>query len=127
MPGAIGASRLSPRPGRGYRFHSLQVEIIKGPLAADRPPNLHQILTSATRLGRVQNVATHKMFQVLEKTPEAYRLDPSLVTAKRDYPPQIAVQPPCPPASATDRQVTTSRPGRLGGCACREKEAGGQS
>jgi hypothetical protein len=29
MPGEIGASMFSPRPGRGYRFHSLQVEIIK--------------------------------------------------------------------------------------------------
>src|SRR6476660_5957528 len=28
MPGLIGASMFSPRPGRGYRFHSLQVEII---------------------------------------------------------------------------------------------------
>src|SRR5271168_5404807 len=28
MPGEIGASRFSPRPMRGYRFHSLQVEII---------------------------------------------------------------------------------------------------
>jgi hypothetical protein len=28
MPGVIGASIFSPRPGRGYRFHSLQVEII---------------------------------------------------------------------------------------------------
>src|ERR1700730_9833425 len=27
-PGVIGASMLSPRPARGYRFHSLQVEII---------------------------------------------------------------------------------------------------
>src|ERR1700748_1899543 len=29
MPGVIGASRFSPRPARGYRFHSLQVEIIE--------------------------------------------------------------------------------------------------
>jgi hypothetical protein len=28
MPGEIGASMFSPRPARGYRFHSLQVEII---------------------------------------------------------------------------------------------------
>src|SRR5258707_8404876 len=28
MPGVIGASIFSPRPARGYRFHSLQVEII---------------------------------------------------------------------------------------------------
>src|ERR1700722_18131231 len=27
-PGLIGATIFSPRPGRGYRFHSLQVEII---------------------------------------------------------------------------------------------------
>src|ERR1700757_3456300 len=31
MPGEIGASRFSPRPGLGYRFHSLQVEIIAFP------------------------------------------------------------------------------------------------
>jgi hypothetical protein len=31
MPGVIGASILSPRPARGYRFHSLQVEIIAAP------------------------------------------------------------------------------------------------
>jgi hypothetical protein len=29
----IGASMFSPRPGRGYRFHSLQVEIIVQSLA----------------------------------------------------------------------------------------------
>src|SRR3954451_16024785 len=28
MPGVTGASMLSSRPARGYRFHSLQVEII---------------------------------------------------------------------------------------------------
>src|SRR6185437_5679138 len=28
MPGLIGASMFSPRPARGYRFHSLQVEIM---------------------------------------------------------------------------------------------------
>jgi hypothetical protein len=28
MPGEIGASIFSPRPARGYRFQSLQVEII---------------------------------------------------------------------------------------------------
>src|ERR1700722_17359990 len=28
MPGLIGATIFSPRPGRGYRFHSLQVEIM---------------------------------------------------------------------------------------------------
>src|SRR5271163_4214665 len=28
MPGLIGATMFSPRPARGYRFHSLQVEII---------------------------------------------------------------------------------------------------
>jgi hypothetical protein len=27
----IGASIFPPRPGRGYRFHSLQVEIIEVP------------------------------------------------------------------------------------------------
>jgi hypothetical protein len=32
MPGLIGASIFSPRPARGYRFHSLQVEIIAVPL-----------------------------------------------------------------------------------------------
>ena len=31
MPGLIGASMFSPRPARGYRFHSLQVEIIPVP------------------------------------------------------------------------------------------------
>src|SRR6185436_1663439 len=33
IPGVIGASMFSPRPGRGYRFHSLQVEIIASGLA----------------------------------------------------------------------------------------------
>src|SRR5437764_10802135 len=28
IPGVIGASIFSPRPGRGYRFHSLHFEII---------------------------------------------------------------------------------------------------
>src|SRR5436853_7824384 len=31
MPGLIGASMFSPRPARGYRFHSLHVEIIAPP------------------------------------------------------------------------------------------------
>ena len=30
-PGVIGASMFPPRPARGYRFHSLHVEIIAGP------------------------------------------------------------------------------------------------
>src|ERR1700676_579166 len=37
MPGVIGASILPPRPARGYRFHSLQVEIIVGSLSASKP------------------------------------------------------------------------------------------
>jgi hypothetical protein len=37
MPGEIGASIFSPRPGFGYLFHSLQVEIIANPFAARRP------------------------------------------------------------------------------------------
>src|ERR1700677_1511052 len=35
MPGLIGASIFSPRPARGYRFQSLQVEIIVVPSKAD--------------------------------------------------------------------------------------------
>src|ERR1700688_2028173 len=37
MPGVIGASIFSPRPARGYRFHSLQVEIILVPSQPRRP------------------------------------------------------------------------------------------
>ncbi len=37
MPGVIGASIFSPRPARGYRFHSLQVEIIVVPSRHRRP------------------------------------------------------------------------------------------
>src|SRR5258708_12731219 len=37
MPGVIGASIFSPRPARGYRFHSLQVEIILTPRKLQRP------------------------------------------------------------------------------------------
>jgi hypothetical protein len=40
----IGASRFSPRPTLGYRFHSLQVEIITFPL---RHPLVHLILPRA--------------------------------------------------------------------------------
>jgi hypothetical protein len=36
MPGEIGASIFSPRPARGYRFHSLQVEIIHPPRSTER-------------------------------------------------------------------------------------------
>jgi hypothetical protein len=43
MPGLIGASMFSPRAARGYRFHSLQVEIIFTPLAVWRRYHLHQI------------------------------------------------------------------------------------
>jgi len=38
----IGASIFSPRPGRGYRFHSLQVEIIAIPSRLSKPPKLRQ-------------------------------------------------------------------------------------
>src|SRR5471032_3667086 len=31
IPGLIGASIFSPRPARGYRFHSLKVEILVTP------------------------------------------------------------------------------------------------
>src|SRR6266851_3030118 len=37
MPGVIGASIFSPRPARGYRFHSLQVEIILAPSRLRKP------------------------------------------------------------------------------------------
>src|ERR1700690_3349547 len=37
MPGVIGASIFSPRPARGYRFHSLQVEIILVPSRRRKP------------------------------------------------------------------------------------------
>src|SRR4051794_27214696 len=38
MPGLIGASIFSPRPARGYRFHSLHFEIIlKSPRGAPAP------------------------------------------------------------------------------------------
>ncbi|MDP1582730.1 MAG: hypothetical protein Q8M18_04795 [Bradyrhizobium sp.] len=36
MPGLIGASIFSPRPARGYRFHSLQVEIICAPSSSGK-------------------------------------------------------------------------------------------
>src|SRR5712675_1168909 len=36
MPGVIGASIFSPRPARGYRFHSLQVEIISCSYSLER-------------------------------------------------------------------------------------------
>src|SRR5258707_13323578 len=36
MPGVIGASIFSPRPARGYRFHSLQVEIISCSYSPER-------------------------------------------------------------------------------------------
>jgi hypothetical protein len=39
MPGEIGASIFSPRPARGYRFHSLQVVIIAFPSAASLAAN----------------------------------------------------------------------------------------
>src|ERR1700733_4640026 len=38
IPGEMGASRFSPRPVLGYRFHSLQVEIITFPLRS--PPSV---------------------------------------------------------------------------------------
>src|SRR5882724_7275364 len=37
MPGEIGASMFSPRAARGYRFHSLQVEIMIAPTRLQRP------------------------------------------------------------------------------------------
>jgi hypothetical protein len=36
IPGLIGASIFSPRSARGYRFHSLQVEIIAAPYRTGR-------------------------------------------------------------------------------------------
>src|SRR5579863_1146647 len=40
MPGVIGASRFSPRLARGYRFHSLQVEIMTAAPSRHSTPQL---------------------------------------------------------------------------------------
>src|SRR5450432_2647909 len=50
MPGEIGASMFSPRPARGYRFHSLQVEIIFGPLAASKAATIFDKSSRRRRL-----------------------------------------------------------------------------
>src|SRR5471032_1266258 len=50
MPGVIGASIFSPRPARGYRFHSLQVEIILGPLAASKAATIFDKFSQRRRL-----------------------------------------------------------------------------
>jgi hypothetical protein len=42
----IGASIFSPRPGRGYRFHSLQVEIILAPSQLQKPQSFSLNLQS---------------------------------------------------------------------------------
>src|SRR6266700_8183738 len=48
MPGVIGASIFSPRPARGYRFHSLQVDIIIVPSRPQKPGiNLMKIWSPA--------------------------------------------------------------------------------
>jgi len=44
--GEIGASMFSPRPARGYRFHSLQVEIIAGPRNVENDNHFHQFIQS---------------------------------------------------------------------------------
>jgi hypothetical protein len=54
MPGEIGASIFSPRPARGYRFHSLQVEIIYASIAASNAVTIGSIKQSSN--GRAQHL-----------------------------------------------------------------------
>src|SRR5450631_817016 len=71
MPGVIGASMLSPRPGRGYRFHSLHVVIISPPRRS-LPPNAVHVGPPGQILLPNPKPLTPERFQV-PATSSAYR------------------------------------------------------
>src|SRR6266436_7615732 len=62
MPGVIGASIFSPRPARGYRFHSLQVEIIIVLLRPRKAQSFSKIRPGGVDLCRDLNVLLQKSF-----------------------------------------------------------------
>jgi len=56
----MGASMFSPRPGRGYRFHSLQVEIIAIPSRPLSRKSLRQLFGDERRFDLVLNALLEK-------------------------------------------------------------------
>src|SRR5438477_4772511 len=63
MPGVIGASIFSPRPARGYRFHSLQVEIIAYPSRRHWPQKNELNYRSAAPIRSCSERLTEKMLK----------------------------------------------------------------
>jgi hypothetical protein len=58
----MGASIFSPRPGRGYRFHSLQVEIIAILSRRLRRKSSRQLIGDERRFDFVLNALLEKSF-----------------------------------------------------------------
>src|SRR5215510_6261048 len=81
MPGVIGASIFSPRPGRGYRFHSLHFEII------DYPCN-------------------QKFLQLIEPGQAAPRLTRILFVLKSEY-----LTQPTPPHQHEPNDIASNKAG----------------
>src|SRR5258706_13295741 len=89
MPGVIGASIFSPRPARGYRFHSLQVEIIIVLLRPRKAQSFSEIrLRRRSILYRNLNVLLQKSFLSL-LSESTYRELAGRSPTRQANPPQI--------------------------------------
>src|SRR5581483_4250829 len=93
MPGEIGASMFSPRPARGYRFHSLQVVIIAFPLSGIVG---RQQFESNARSKTADLTASSTPYWEISSKPHkpAKSISPRLgrVTAGGDYSPLIVAE-----------------------------------
>src|ERR1700737_1350558 len=83
MPGVIGASILPPRPARGYRFHSPQVEIIVGSLSARSRNHFHQIFSRAAPVCAAIQTTCYRKRSGDQRTITISRL-PRMVTDKAE-------------------------------------------
>src|ERR1700731_2439368 len=76
MPGVIGASIFSPRPARGYRFHSLQVQIIVAPPEVQK---LHSLSNrSAGNAGYFAISTCHSEISSGPNCPKISRIGPRI-------------------------------------------------
>src|SRR5436305_14902961 len=123
MPGLTGASIFSPRPARGYGFHSLQVEIIVIP-SRHASRNQSMKLFSQKLIFVAIRVSYHEIGSVTSrKTSRAGRSATQLTGQSTVIMATVEVQ-----SFSGSASITRSRPARpLATRACGRWEPGGRS
>src|ERR1700730_5232603 len=117
MPGLIGASMFSPRPARGYRFHSLQVEIIVVPPQVQK---LHSFSNrSAGNAGYFAISTCHSEISSGPNCPKISRIGPRILSGAVLSVPHSPLREP-----SRDRDRRTSDPAAA---SCEEPRPGGRS